>query len=462
MNRWKIYYKAVVISLSMLISACANNPLRSYKTETDRPLISLSQGDLAQAKSELNANGDVLYYLEHGSLARMDQDYRQSQKDFNAANGYVNAWAASYHNGTWGNIADTSEAVLINDNIVDYQIKDYEKVMLTTYQALNALSLGDWDSARIQIQRMYQLEQLIQNYREAVYQKNQDNAKNLPKNTTTYQQFMRQNQQRYGFAELYSPQVLALTNSYQNAFSHYLAGFTFEALGEDSLARPGYLKALELNPANKMIAQSISNLDDNNKPTNKYTDLLIVEEIGHAPQLKSRTINIPFFSTPNNHTCINNVAISFPELVFDTQNQKANLFSIDKQTYDPRLFTNTNLMAERYLHDNMPNIFIRNMLRVARDITSQEAACNSGGSIANLAVLGSEFILNRADERSWVLLPAQIYVSRVRLKRGIHVIKINTAFGIKSVSLNLNRPYQVITWRVIANQVYFSPEQTAS
>ena len=40
-------------------------------------------------------------------------------------------------------------------------------------------------------------------------------------------------------ASLDAPEVVSLKNSYQSAFSHYLAGFVYEALGEKDLAAPG-------------------------------------------------------------------------------------------------------------------------------------------------------------------------------------------------------------------------------
>ena len=449
----------LISSLSLCLVACANNPLRSYKSETDKTVSVLNQGSIDQASQTLNANSDVLYHLEYGSLLRMGVAYPQSESNFIAANAYVDAWAASYHNGTWGNIADTFEATLVNDNIVDYQIKDYEKVMLVTYRALNALSQGDWDGARIQIQRMYQLEQLIQNYREAQYENLQEKSQELPQNTLNFNQFVARNQDNYDFAAVSTPQVLALKNGYQNAFSHYLAGFIFEALGEDSLSRPGYMKALQLNPGNSMISQSIANLDKGNKPGKTQTDLLLVEEIGHAPQIKSYDLNIPFFSTTRNgNNCVNSVSISFPGLVPDRENTYANAFMVDGKDQTPLLFTNVNLMAARYLRDDLPNIFIRNVLRAGRDFAAQQAACNNGSSLLNIAALGAGILLNRADERAWVLLPGQIYVNRVRLPRGKHTIVVNTNEGIKSLTVNLTGAYQVVSWRVIGNQVYFSPD----
>jgi hypothetical protein len=52
----------------------------------------------------------------------------------------------------------------------------------------------------------------------------------------------------YPVETLNDPEVLALKNGYQNALSHYLAGFLYEALNESGLAAPGYRKAIELRP----------------------------------------------------------------------------------------------------------------------------------------------------------------------------------------------------------------------
>jgi hypothetical protein len=58
-----------------------------------------------------------------------------------------------------------------------------------------------------------------------------------------------------------APEVVNLKNSYQSAFSHYLAGFVYEALGEKDLAAPGYRKAAELRPNTPLLEQALLDLD---------------------------------------------------------------------------------------------------------------------------------------------------------------------------------------------------------
>ena len=447
---------------SSLIVGCANNPIRSYKSETDKTLTYVRQGEMQKADNSLDNKDDVLYHLEYGTLLRMGESYPASRDNFVQAQAWVNAWMASYHNGTLGSVVDTSQAVLVNDKVLDYQIKDYEKVMIPTYQALNNISLNNWDNARVEVQRMYQLETIIKNYRDALYAKEQaDSSKNTNSQFASLSQVEQSNSSAYDFTSINSPQVVALQNGYQNAFSHYLAGFAFQALGENSLSRPGYINALKLNPNNQMIQQSITNLDKGGAQKPKTTDLLLVSELGNAPQFKSVTIHVPLLNTNanNKNTCVTNVTIAFPALVPDKLDTNLNVVQIDGNSIVPTLFTDFNLMAARYVHDDLPNIFIRNIARAARDVVTQQVACNNGGSLLNLATVLTEAVLNQADERTWVMLPSKIYATRISLPMGKHVLTVYTPLGPQTLTVNLNQPYQVITYRQIGNQVYFSPQQ---
>lgn len=447
-------YLALVICL--LVFGCANNPLSSYSTNMTPVITNLQQGSLSQSDAKLSKSNSLLYYLEHGTLMRMSMNYPQSNKDFTNAQEFIDAWINSFHNGTLGNVSDTMEAGFINDKVLDYVAKDYEKVMIPTYKSLNYMSLNDIDSSRVEVMRMYNLEDIIQNYRDTQYAKSTEDAKSSPKGFPSYDKFQSDNQNKYDFGAINSPEVLALKNSYQNAFSHYLAGFIFEARGEMSLARPGYVRAGQLNPNNKMISQAITNIDTKKLPDKDSTDLLLVEEVGHAPELKSVQFSIPFTANHGQTSCINAVTISFPALVLSKDNYKSINLSIDGIKEQTVLFTNFNLMAARYLHDNLPNIFLRNTIRAAKDITLQQTSCSAGGSVGNFLAVVSGVVLGSADERTWSLLPSTINVIRIRLKKGEHVIRVTNNGKMHETKINLTSSYAIVSYRVIGSEVYFS------
>ena len=452
-------YNYLILGLFIFLTSCANNPFGSYTSSMRKPLIALKNGDINKAYSTLSNNNNFLRYLEHGTMLRMDNQYMSSNKDFINAQSYVDAWSRSFHNGSLGLTSDTFAMSMINDKVVDYAAKDYEKVMIPTYKALNYLAINDIDSARVEITRMYNLENIIADYKEQLYAKtkfeedNNSNTKKFPR----LSELQSSNSKDYDFATINSKAVLSLKNSYQNAFSHYLAGFIFEKLGEPSLARPGYIKAKQLNPNNLLVDQSINDIDNKNTTVSQTTDLLLVQEIGHAPQLKSVSFAIPFLTNNKKSACFNTITISFPELIKDETNYTDVKLTVDGNKLTPVIFTDFNLMAARYLHDNLPNIFLRNILRGTKDIILQQAICNNTGALASFATSIGTQLLGTSDERTWTTLPYQIYVSRLKVKRGVHVIRVSNANSFKELTLDLtNKNYAVLAWRVIGSSVYFS------
>jgi tetratricopeptide (TPR) repeat protein len=77
----------------------------------------------------------------------------------------------------------------------------------------------------------------------------------------------------YPIATLNSPEVIHLKNGYQNAFSHYLSGFLYEAVGEWSLATASYRTAIELQPSLSLLKESLLGLDERNKSVAILEDL---------------------------------------------------------------------------------------------------------------------------------------------------------------------------------------------
>src|SRR5207344_717876 len=85
-----------------------------------------------------------------------------------------------------------------------------------------------------------------------------------------------------------NPAVNALKNSYQSALSHYLAGFVYEALGEPSLAAPGYRLANELQPNQPLLEEALRGLDQRllaatRSEDDGMTDVLFIIGSGTAP-----------------------------------------------------------------------------------------------------------------------------------------------------------------------------------
>ncbi|CAN0451804.1 unnamed protein product, partial [Phaeothamnion confervicola] len=239
-------------------------------------------GNVEGAIKRLDANNrfsrkDLLFYLELGELHRLGHQVEASEKAWLTADAQVQAWEQTALANPEKLLGDVASVVL-NDKSRPYEGHDYEKVMLTTRLALDRLAQGDFDTARVDIKRTHEREAIIAQLREKELQATQEEARKRGMRTS----FKELN--GYPVQTIDNPQVNALRNSYESAFSHYLAGFIYEALGEPSLAAPGYRQAIELQPNRPQLEEALAGLDARVAARDDgYTDVLFVMESGTAP-----------------------------------------------------------------------------------------------------------------------------------------------------------------------------------
>ncbi len=445
----------LLLSSSLLLINCANNPFSSYKLKSDNILKSIYT-QKNQTLPEIygsSSNPDILFFMEYGTFLKLVNNYEQSNIQLNQAQLIIENWVNNWQNSISGKMLNTTIQLLINDNITNYEPKGYEKTMLSTYKALNNINMGNSEFARIEIKRMYQIEQAIYNYNLVLYNKEKSKFDNIKSNSVEsklYQEILH----KYNFNDINTPEVLALKNSYQVAYAHYLAGFIFEALNEPSLSRPGYLKSGQLAPLNKLPRKSIDNLDNGTNHKNNYSNILIIQEVGHAPQIKSENLQFLFYTYVNEKICPTNINIFFPKLIPDKQGDIIYNYQIDGTNIQQELFTNFDLMAARSMHDSMPHIIMRNISAAVKNISISSISCNQGSLLLNLAGIVTSSLLDNADERSWVLLPSKVYLSRIQLPFGKHNLQININGKIINQNININKPYQIINMRIIGNNLY--------
>ena len=170
-----------------------------------------------------------------------------------------------------------------------------------------------------------------------------------------------------------TPQVNALRNSYQSAFSHYLAGFVYEALGEPSLAAAGYRQAIELHPNVPALEEALAGLDQRvAAPDDGKTDVLFEIETGLVPARVSRQFSLPI---PINGRWVL-VSASFPVLHEPGAGASSRpQIRIDGITpLVPVQVTSVDAMARRALQDEMPGIMLRTFIRSIAKATAQYQA----------------------------------------------------------------------------------------
>ena len=447
---------ATVVLLAML---CGCATFRSYDSELTGTMNLAAAGNVDGAIKQLERNNkgstkDLLYYLELGELQRLGKRYDESEKAWITADAQVQAWektALANPEKLLGGVA----SVLLNDKSTPYEGHDYEKVMLTTRLALDRLARGNFDTARVDIKRTHERETIIAELRKKELQKTEEEA--------------RKSGMKTGFKELNgypvqtidNPEVNALRNSYESAFSHYLAGFVYEALGEPSLAAAGYRKAIELQPNRPQLEDALAGLDARVVARdNSHTDVLFVIESGTAPARQSRQFNLPF---PYRDRLLI-VPVSFPVMA-PTQPSfmPAQLQIQGEAPISTTVITSIDLMARKALQEEMPGIVLRGIIRSStKAIAQYQAGKNDQSGLLGLAMALGSIVTESADERTWRTLPSEIAIARARLAPGAHTITLQTPEGVRSVQLNLVGRHAVVGLRLLHRELFVqSPEAVA-
>jgi hypothetical protein len=441
---------AVVLVLSL--TGCA--AFRNYDQELTGTLNYALSGNVDGAIKTLDSNNpvndrDLLYYLELGMLQRLGNRYPESQKTWTAANTRIQlrdplAEAAS--------LVRSGSSYLLSDKLRTYDGYDYEKAMLLTYMAMNYLALGDYDNARVAIKQTHELEAVLAEQRAKQIAEVAEEAKKKGARTS----FKELN--GYPVQSIDNPEVNALINSYQSALSHYLAGFIYEALGEVSLAAPGYRLANELHPGVPLLEDALAGLEARlHAPDDGKVDVLFIVASGTAPALHSQQFNLPVLS---GYRWVL-VPISFPVITPSAWSPRPSALAVEGAATMPLApITSVDLMARRRLKDDMPSIMLRSSVRAAASAVAQvqtQRAADRGNNAAGLAALvvtlGS-VLMSSADDRTWRTLPSDISIARARLPAGVHSVTIQTPQGPRTARVDVKGRHAVIDFWLLGNQLY--------
>ena len=440
--------RCLAVAWVLVLAGCALT--RSYEGELSTALGRAAGGNVEGAITQLEANNrtgkDLLYYFELGMLERMRGHYDESQKAWTAARERMESGAQSPVD-----LLRSASSFVVSDKLRTYEPHDYEKVMLTTYMALNSLAMGRFDDARVAIKQTHELEAQIALARakqlaEVEAEASKRGAKRSFKELNGYP-----------VETIDNPEVNALKNGYQSALSHYLAGFVYEALDEGSLAAPGDRLANELQPGKPALEEALSGLDAriSAPAADGMTDVLFIVSAGTAPAMRAQPFRLP---VPVNEKLIL-IPFSFPLLVpgpFHDQALGLTVGGAQRLTLTP--LTSIDLMARRSLQDDMPAIMLRATVRATTSAMlqyqAQQHSDRQAGAAAALGAFALTAFLQTADDRTWRTLPGEVSIARARLPPGVHEVSLQTYTGEQTVRVEISGRYAVIDFRLLSGRLY--------
>ncbi|NYG33487.1 hypothetical protein HZU83_16870 [Sphaerotilus montanus] len=442
--------KAIAIKLGliapMFLAGCATISTQTYDQVREARDTSGPQG--AVKVLEQAGGTDLLSQLEYGEMLRLASRHEDSLKAFQSADQKVGEW----ENGARSDIEKTAGMVLgavVSERLTAYEGQDYEKVMLTVRMALDRMALGDWNTARVDIRRTHDREDLIAELRAKEYSKVEEKAKAESK-TEGFQPIKLTEIDGYPVKSIQDPRLSQLKNGYQNALGHYLSGFLYEALQEPSLAAPGYQRAAELSPGSKLPQQALATLDRRvARATAGQTDVLFLIEHGEAPRLVAKSFAIPYGIGGVGVPKFFQMSIPY----FDDMPSKSaapSQITVGGRSLKLEPIVDFGLMANRSLKDRMPGILLRGFIRGAAKAVVRDKV-NERNPLLGLAVTLATVASEVPDDRTWRGLPQRIYIARAQMPEGEHTIRIDgVADAVQPV--RVAGRYAVVPIRIIGSR----------
>ncbi|CAM4309842.1 COG3014 family protein [Kerstersia similis] len=438
---------ACLVAAGLLAGCAATHDSKVGESANDLAAGLLDSAILrVETQMQGEAAEDLLLNLEKGELLRVAARYEESQQALETADVTVRAWEDQVR-GALTTVGTQISATLFGDGMRDYEGQDYEKVMLTTRMAMNRLNMGDLENARVDIRRTHEREALIAEARSRA---------NAEVEAQAQEQGVEVEQKEisgYPVEIFDDPAVIGLKNGYQNALSHYLAGFVYETLNEPSLAAAGYRQAIELRPDETTLQAGLEGLEERQRrlATAKETDVLFVIETGLAPARRSQSIVLP---VPT-HNGLLTLATAFPVIQPNPYALDLQQISIAGQSVPVAQAADLNAMARRALRDELPGMLTRSSIRLVTKAVLQNEINQQAGPLAGLfAALVSAATEPAADDRMWRMLPERVYLARAFVPHGRHELKLSEdSHALRTLDVRGQR--MVVPVRMLSTVTYF-------
>ncbi len=361
-----------------------------------------------------------LAILERGALLQAAQTYDLSSRDLSGGEAQIEL--LDFTLDTAGQIG----TYIYSDSARNYEMPPTERLALNAVNMLNFLALHEWNAASVEARRFT----IMRDYLKSA---------GLDK---------------------------------QGTFGAYLAGLTFERLGEGDRALRFYEEAME-NGLLESLREPVSRLSRSNPyrgprirellesveagaaSNDLPTEIVTVFSLGRVPRKAPKRIPIGVavgiagaHITGNPDVLARSVfkVVVYPELVESGSRAQRAIIEIDGRAATVERLSSLAEDIRREYDLIRPRIIASAITRmIARALAAEGARAaggQAGGAIGLLAALATEaslVALDRPDTRSWTMLTDHIAVSRVIVEPGVHHVRI----GVRGPGLESGRAFDV-------------------
>ncbi|MDB6028152.1 MAG: hypothetical protein JWM68_4375 [Verrucomicrobiales bacterium] len=354
----------------------------------------------------------IIWRLEHAAALRAAQQFKESNDAFEKAEEKI----LKYDESAKVKLGHEAGALMSNQANLPYEGRMYDKIMLSTYKALNDLQLGDLDKARVDLNRVYKWQEDAVALNAARLEKAQEGNKEKEKTEKAQQDEKFKTQMDGAYKGLDEVKVYG---DYVNPFSVYLDALYFmnTAAGSSDLehASKSLERVASFAAENKFIKQDQETMKEllAGKPMSPVT--YVVFETGGAPIREQIRIDIPILVAK-----VSYVGAAFPKLKFENDYVPALTVSANGTNETTQLIASMDSVVAQDFKNELPIIITKTLVStIAKAVAAyavNEAASKQDsmvGLFAKLATAATQAAMNIADLRTWTTLPKEYQICRV-------------------------------------------------
>lgn len=426
-----LYHRLLSLSFILLLSGCASGVFVPYTERAKLYRQGLSTQQLEPSLKAIESQGfgvdGQLNLLEHGRLAQLDGQIDTSIKDFNAVINLVEK-EENKAKISLGNAAQSSLALVSNDNSRRYKLNIYEQVLLHQYQAFNYLLKGDLTAAGVEIRRAH----YVQTHA----------LKTVSRKESLSQQQTQQLIDQRGVAQV--------DNSFESAYSYFFSALIYQAIGELNNAYIDYKQALRLAPNNPSIQQALIELAKRLGFQKDYRTLkrrfpkMARKQHGSARLLvlyEQNLVPVKVSAGLDYYSRHGVLPITVP--VYPKSWRPANHLQIStlqhgqfKTLGQTAMLSDVHAIAAKALQEQLPSIILRSGLQAASKYQLQKQASKESAGLG-FGLQLYNLLSSGADVRSWSTLPGNVQVFSAHMKSGSYQLTLNSQRQHQTITLTL-------------------------
>lgn len=427
--KFPINYWPVGLLLGLLLlSGCQSPQLleaqRTYQAG-NYDLAAQRFGVLAEKEAD-NKTLALLAHLEHGATLRASGQIEASNKALARADALV----AQFESQPEVSVSRQTMAILSNPNVLPYKGTHYDKIMLSCYRALNYLEMGEPDSARVELRRVYNRQ------RQAV----QDNEQEILEAISELEDAARQQTRRN--AQTASPSVNLDRAMQDDVLQHHLGRITedlssFQAYApyanpyaewlqavyflhanvdnaDTERARVAWRRLRGMVPDNGYLGEDLALAEARSRGNPARAITYVLWETGTSPMRGETRIALPLYLINDQ---VDYIGASFPTLEMNPVYASALNIYAEGTLYQPALLCDMDSVIAEEFRQQMPLVIAQTLLSAAAKATAAYfAQASTEEGIGRLLVRAASVIyqesVNHADRRTWASLPKHVYYAR--------------------------------------------------